>query len=318
MRVSPCGFLAKTLEEAKFLSACVTEVTHDHPEGMKGAEATAVAVYLATIGKSKEEIKKYITENYYDINFTLDEIRPHYFFDVSCQGSVPQALEAFFESTDYVDTIRNAISIGGDSDTIAAIAGGVAEAYYGIPDTLKETIFKYYLDENFKETADKFYQRLRNLHPTARAFLTPYMPPLDNPEYDLGRFLEAQKETYPHALAEIKSGRKRTHWMWFIFPQLFGLGFSHNSKVYGIAGIEEAKAYINHPILNSRLHEISMALLQHPEKSATEIFGYIDAKKLRSCMTLFDKVQPNDVFQQVLDTFFDGKRDLTTLSLLQK
>ena len=137
MRVSPCGFAAKSLDEAIMLSKKVTEVTHNHPEGIKGAEATAVAIYLAKTGSSKEEIKSYIKKHYYNIDFTLDEIREEYSFDVSCQGSVPQALEAFFEAKSYEDAIRNAISIGGDSDTLAAIAGGIAEAYFGIPDSIK-------------------------------------------------------------------------------------------------------------------------------------------------------------------------------------
>ena len=137
MRVSACGFAAKSLDEAKALSKTVTEVTHNHPEGIKGAEATAVAIYLARTGKSLLEIRDYIVANQYKIDFTLDSIRPTYSFDVSCQGSVPQAFEAFFESTGFEDAIRNAISIGGDSDTIAAITGGVAEAYYGIPIDLR-------------------------------------------------------------------------------------------------------------------------------------------------------------------------------------
>ena len=133
MRVSPCGFAARSIDEAKELSALVTKVSHNHPEGMKGAEAIAVAVYLAKTGETKDNIKKYIEDNYYPLDFTIDGIRDTYKFDVSCQGSVPVALEAFFESTDFEDAVRNAISVGGDSDTIAAMAGSVAEAYYGIP-----------------------------------------------------------------------------------------------------------------------------------------------------------------------------------------
>ena len=132
MRVSPCGFAANSIEEAIKLADAVTEVTHNHPEGMKGAEATAVAIYMAKTGSSIIEIRDYIEKHYYKIDFTLESIRENYTFDVSCQGSVPQALEAFFESTSFEDAIRNAISIGGDSDTIAAITGGIAEAYYGI------------------------------------------------------------------------------------------------------------------------------------------------------------------------------------------
>ena len=133
MRVSPCAYVASSLEEAKRLSKAVTEVTHNHPEGIKGAEATTVAVYMALHGSSMFEIRDCINDNYYPMNFTLDGIRDAYTFDVTCQGSVPQAIMAFLESTGFEDAIRNAISIGGDSDTIAAITGSIAEAYYGIP-----------------------------------------------------------------------------------------------------------------------------------------------------------------------------------------
>ena len=156
MRVSACGFVADSLEEVMELSNAVTEVTHNHPEGFNGAEATAVAVFMAKSGCKKEEIKEYIVDNYYDMDFTLDEIRNSYTFDVSCQGSVPQALEAFFESESFEDAIRNAISIGGDSDTIAAITGGIAEAYYGIPEEMVEKA-KEYLDEELLEVVERFY-----------------------------------------------------------------------------------------------------------------------------------------------------------------
>lgn len=138
MRVSPAGFAASSLEEAKELARKVTEVTHNHPEGIKAAEATASSIYLARTGKSLSELREFIHENYYPMDFTLDEIRDSYRFDVTCQGSVPQAFMAFFESTGFEDAIRNAISIGGDSDTIAAICGGIAEAYYGVPDAIRE------------------------------------------------------------------------------------------------------------------------------------------------------------------------------------
>lgn len=137
MRVSPAGFAASSLEDAISLARAVTQVTHNHPEGMKAAEAVSAAIYMARNGKSMLEIRDFIESKYYKINFTLDSIRPSYSFDVTCQGSVPQAFEAFFESTDYEDAIRNAISIGGDSDTIAAITGSMAEAYYGIPNDLR-------------------------------------------------------------------------------------------------------------------------------------------------------------------------------------
>lgn len=157
MRVSPCGFFANSLEEAQALAKASAEVTHNHPEGIKGAVATASSIFLARQGKTKEEIKTYIQENYYPMDFTLAEIRPTYEFDVSCQGSVPQALECFFESTDFEDAIRNCISIGGDSDTIAAICGGVAEAYYGIPEDIQNTALSY-LDDNLLDIVTAFEQ----------------------------------------------------------------------------------------------------------------------------------------------------------------
>lgn len=143
MRVSPCGFAASSMEEAAVLANHVTRVTHNHPEGLKGAEAISAAIVLARQGKTIPEIREYITAHYYALDFTLDSIRQHYVFDVTCQGSVPQAIEAFLESTDFEDAIRNAISIGGDSDTIAAMAGGIAEAYYGVPEDLREKALSY-------------------------------------------------------------------------------------------------------------------------------------------------------------------------------
>lgn len=160
MRVSPCGFAAKSLEEAEALAEITAAVTHNHPQGIKGAKAAAAAIFLAKSGKTKDEIKSYIENNYYRMDFTIDEIRDEYEFDVSCQGSVPQALEAFFESVSFEDAIRNAISIGGDSDTIAAIAGGVAEAYYGIPED-DRAYASDYLDEDLSEVVEEFYNRIK-------------------------------------------------------------------------------------------------------------------------------------------------------------
>jgi len=138
MRVSPCGFTAKTEDEAKLLSRKVTEITHNHPEGLKGAEATTIAIFLARNGVKINDIKERIEKDYYPLDFTLDSIRSSYKFNETCQETVPQAIRAFIESVSFEDAIRNAISIGGDSDTLAAITGGIAEAYYGIPPDLKE------------------------------------------------------------------------------------------------------------------------------------------------------------------------------------
>ena len=144
MRVSPVGFAARSVDEAKALSAAVTRISHDHPEGMKGAEATVVAIVMARQGKTKEEIRAAM-EEYYTLDKTVEFYRTHWdgHGREICQISVPQALVCFFEGESYEDVIRNCISIGGDSDTIAAIAGGIAEAYYGVPDEIKEQMWAY-------------------------------------------------------------------------------------------------------------------------------------------------------------------------------
>ena len=135
-------------------------------------------------------------------------------------------------------------------------------------------------------------------------------------DFNLERFLEAQNSgwgSYEMALGEIKNGYKYSHWIWYVFPQIKGLGHSYNSEFYGISGIEEAEAYLSHELLESRLREITDALLSHNDKTAQSILGDIDSMKVRSCMTLFDLVLPNDVFAKVLDTFYEGKRCEKTL-----
>lgn len=146
MRVSGVVYAANSMEQVKQLSLMVTDVTHNHLEGIKGAEATAVAAFMAKQGADMQAIRDYIDARYYPMDFTLDGIRDSYMFNETCQNTVPQALMAFFESTSYEDAIRNAISIGGDSDTLAAITGAVAECYYGIPQKLREQGMSY-LDE---------------------------------------------------------------------------------------------------------------------------------------------------------------------------
>ena len=143
MRVSAVGWYAQTLAEAEEFAKISAEVTHNHPEGIKGAQAVAGSIFLAKIGSSKEAIKDYIENNYYTLNFTLNEIRPTYEYEIVCQNSVPQAIQAFLESIDFEDAIRNAISIGGDSDTVAAICGSIAEAFYGVDEEIKETALSY-------------------------------------------------------------------------------------------------------------------------------------------------------------------------------
>lgn len=137
MRVSSVGWLYGTLEETRKYARMSAEVTHNHPEGIKGAEATASAIYLARTGSTKEEIKDYIISEFkYDLSRTCDEIRPHYHHVESCQETVPEAITAFLEGESFEDVIRTAVSLGGDCDTLTCIAGGIAEAYYGIPDEI--------------------------------------------------------------------------------------------------------------------------------------------------------------------------------------
>ena len=134
--------------------------------------------------------------------------------------------------------------------------------------------------------------------------------------YNLNRFIEAQNRDYDIALAEIRAGKKASHWMWYIFPQLKGLGRSSTSEYYGLSGMKEAQAYLSDPILKARLIEITDAVIAHKDKSAEEIFGGIDAKKLRSCMTLFSIAAPDiPVFEAVLEQFFHGVPDRNTLRL---
>lgn len=176
MRVSPCGLAAVTLEEALALARASAAVTHDHPEGIKGAEAVAAAVFMAKTGSSRDDIRRFISERYYALDFSLDDIRESYRFDGSCQGSVPQAITAFLESEGFEDAIRGIISIGGDCDTTGAITGSIAWTYYAvdaggysgwargdIPSAMLEikTAAQTYLPQEFIDLAEKFHELCR-------------------------------------------------------------------------------------------------------------------------------------------------------------
>lgn len=162
MRVSATGWLYDSLEKTRVVSKATANVTHNHPEGIKGAEATASAIFMARNGSSKEEIKKYIeNEFHYDLNRTLDEIRPSFHMDETCQKTVPEAIIAFLEAGDYEDAIRNAVSLGGDTDTLGAITGSIAEAYYGIPQTLI-TECRNRINKDMRDVVDAFYSSVRH------------------------------------------------------------------------------------------------------------------------------------------------------------
>lgn len=159
MRISAVGWLYETLATTRQMARLVTEVTHNHPEGIKGAEAVASAVFIAREGYSKEHIKMYIEDEFgYDLSRTCDEIRPTYYFNETCQETVPEAIIAFLESENFEDCIKLAVSLGGDSDTLAAIAGSIAEAYYGVSDRLVERC-RWRLPMDMLEVIDEFETR---------------------------------------------------------------------------------------------------------------------------------------------------------------
>jgi ADP-ribosylglycohydrolase len=157
MRISPVGFAFDDLDEVLCRAKQYTEITHNHPEGIKGAQATVAAIFLGRTGKSKDEIKEYIQHTFdYKLSKKLDEIRPTYEFNESCQETVPQAITAFLESVDFEDAIRNAISLGGDSDTLACITGGIAQAFYGkVPEFIVQNVMAI-LDEELRNVTRDF------------------------------------------------------------------------------------------------------------------------------------------------------------------
>lgn len=488
MRVSPVALFANSLEETLELARTTAIVTHNHPEGIKGALAVAECVFICREAEdfesAKEEIRRAIPQKYgYDLSRTLDDIRPDYKFDVSCQGSVPEAIIAFLESTSLEDCVRNAVSVGGDSDTIAAIACSIYAAKKSADSEALTKRFEHYLPHDLIRIMDEFERRINNRRPIENSYevtrniyageyprnkddessyaklkqfesfgithfidlteageLQPYEPLLykgakylrfpirdvsipqsiesvrslvakivkvvkANPkskvyihcwggvgrtglivgcllgelyrqDYDetlkkleqlfmacpkaakrhtpetaeqrkfiakyiqelkpntannpitnykskdgVKRFVEAQNAMYAgykQALEEVRNGRKVWHWIWYIFPQMKGLGHSDKAVYYGIADREEAEEYLLNFTLNDRIHEISEALLLHQDKPAVSIFGSLDAMKVQSSMTLFDAVSPNDVFGRVLDQFYGGVRDERTLELLDE
>lgn len=161
MRVSAAGWLYDSLEKTRVVAKATANVTHNHPEGIKGAESTASVIFMARNGSSKEEIKKYIeNEFHYDLNRTLDEIRPSFHMHETCQKTVPEAIIAFLEAKDFEDAIRNAVSLGGDTDTLGAITGSIAEAYFGIPEALRSEC-RNRINKDMRDVVDTFYSLVR-------------------------------------------------------------------------------------------------------------------------------------------------------------
>ncbi len=160
MRVSSAGWLYDDIKTTRHIAALTAEVTHNHPEGIKGAEATVSAIFLARNGSSKDEIREYIIKEFgYDLSRTCDEIRPTYHHVETCQETVPEAITAFLEGNDFEDVIRTAVSLGGDCDTLTCIAGGIAEAFYGVPDEISAEGYKR-LNTDMREVLGRFYAKL--------------------------------------------------------------------------------------------------------------------------------------------------------------
>ena len=160
MRVSSVAWLFNTLEDVRHAARLSAEVTHNHPEGIKGAEATASAIFLARTGHSKDEIRQYIEQEFdYDLSRTCDEIRPFYYHVESCMQTVPEAITAFLEGESFEDVIRTAVSLGGDCDTLTAIAGSIAEGFYGVPEDLKKEC-KSRLTEDLLEVVERFEEKI--------------------------------------------------------------------------------------------------------------------------------------------------------------
>ncbi|MDO9591813.1 MAG: ADP-ribosylglycohydrolase family protein [Erysipelotrichaceae bacterium] len=177
MRVSPVAYWKDSFEEIMEIAKCSTNVTHNHPEGVKGAQAVASAIFLARTNKSKEEIKKFIEETFdYDLSEPTDSIRKWYKFDVTCQGSVPQAIRCFYEATDFEDAIRLAISIGGDSDTIGCMTGSMAEAYYPIEGKIKQETLNR-LPREFVYVFQSFLQKTGKMTDDEKLIFSNYQPP---------------------------------------------------------------------------------------------------------------------------------------------
>ena len=314
MRVSAVGWMFDTLEETERVAEISASITHNHPEGIKGAQAAAAAIFMGRTGSSKEEIREYIQSRFgYDLSLSWNDIHPTYGWEDSCQGTVPPAIIAFLDSRDFEDAIRLAVSLGGDSDTLACITGGIAEAFYkNIPrEMIVQTMSR--LTGPLRSILESFASSSQYGQQYASYGIR---KSCNADEFDLARFHKAQAAYYQPALSEIREGYKRSHWMWYIFPQIKGLGRSSTSQYFGIVCLDEARAYLDDEILGIRLREICEELLNHSGRSVQGIFGGIDSMKLKSSMTLFDVVSPDDVFAKVLETFFSGERDTLTLKIL--
>lgn len=243
MRVSPCGFYAQSLKEALFLAKQSAEVTHNHPEGIKGAQSVAAAIYLAKTGSTKAIIKEYIENNFgYDLSRTCDEIRRVYKFNETCQETCPEAIIAFLESHDYESAIRLGISIGGDSDTIGAITGGIAAAYYGVPDSIIEEV-KRFIPFEFIDIVEKFENSMNTEKRISPDFIN-YLK--ENEIFVFGSNLEGM-----HGGGAARAAYNK-------FGAIWGQGVGLQGQSYGIptmhGGVDVIKPYVDEFIDFAKSH----------------------------------------------------------------
>jgi len=233
MRVSPVAWFFDDLEDTERFATISADVTHNHPEGIKGAQSVAAAIFLARTGATKNEIRLYIEESYgYDLSRSIDRIRPDYRFDVTCQGSVPEAIIAFLESTGFEDAIRNAVSLGGDADTQAAIAGSIAEAFYGVDNKLKEEAIKHLEKESL--SLESWFAEVPIV--TASSWYHMPLPEKKMPmgfqgTYTKDEYLRMSRGWLPHEMED----------KWFIFEENGWLNFHRSWTGYCIYRIHLAE-----------------------------------------------------------------------------
>lgn len=298
MRISSIAWVAKDLKELKELSDIATGITHNHPEGLKGALVVATCIFMAIHNSSKDEIRKYAISQYPEIeSMDYSNLVKTFTFNETCQGTVPQAIYCFLISSNFEDCIRKTISIGGDCDTTAAMSGAIAEAYWGIPERILVRA-RDYINADMIKIVDRFYSH--------------YVYQYGN-SVKMSRFRKAQEKTFDRVVQELKNGKKESHWMWYMFPQIKGLGESEMSEYYGLCGFKDASLYYSDEVLYPRLVKLCEILINLTEKDIKKILGTPDDKKLKSCMTLFYLLTRDKCFKEVLDKYFDGELDHYTM-----
>lgn len=333
MRILPvvyyCYFKKSEKEEIYEIVKNISSLTHRHEISILGCYIYTLYVINLLQNKDKYEAYNIIQNEDYSM-FSTDSIDCYKRIlngelnsldvdDIKSTGYVVDTLEAslwvLLQAKDYKESIIGSVNLGGDTDTIGAITGSMAGILYGYNSFPKEWINDLARKDYIIELCNKFEKSLINDNDKKNIIETNVTPKIEN---KMNRFLEAHKKDYYNALLEIKNGHKETHWMWYIFPQLADLGESSTSKYYGIKDLEEAKLYLNDYVLKSHLIEIS-TLLYSINDDISNIFDYPDDLKLKSCMTLFNYVDPTiDIFEKVLNKFYNGEKDYKTLNLIKE